>query len=93
MGAKHIYKATHIETGEVIEGTASELAERLEIKLKNFYCYIDRETKAKGVWAIERLDNQQEKQCTSKTLFKTLVEWDELTGPVREYIKRRDERN
>lgn len=91
MGGKSIYRATNIETGEVIEGCASELSDRLGLKINNFYNYIERESKAKGVWVLDYAERPQSKQIDSHLTI-LLKEWDELTGPVRKYIIERNER-
>lgn len=89
MGAKHIYKATNTETGEVIEGFAQDLAERIGINVSNFYSYMKRERKVNGIWKIEHAEQQPKKQVSTSMMLK-LNEWDALTGPIREYIRRRD---
>lgn len=84
-----VYKATNIETGEVIVETAYELSERFGVIRESIYNCAYRCENLRKVWMIERAED---KKVGKGYPVGTLEEWDKLTGPIREYIRQRDER-
>lgn len=85
---KNIYRATNENTGEVIEGLASYVADIVGVSPKRLYGYAERENTAKG-WKIEFVETEI---FHSKVLKKDWKEWDDFTEPIRQYIRRRNEK-
>ncbi len=82
MGVEKLYIATNQVTGEVIKGTSKELSDRFNITRASICHYVDRESKANGMWLITYPIQSAEK----KSIWQ---EWDDFTEPIRQYMKRR----
>lgn len=88
------YRITNIKTGEVLEGGAAELAEKIGITAKGFYNAEACEFKAGGVWDIEKIDEGTRNPNGRHIPPELWKMWDEVTEPFKRYIGRRDnERN
>lgn len=91
MSSQRIYRATNIDTGEVITGYAEELAERFNVTKKSLYGYADRGVRANGVWDIDVPENQRELLLEKTGDNDFCYRWDSFTEPIREYIRRRND--
>lgn len=85
------YKATSSKTGEVIIGTARELSAKIGVVHTTIYDYACRGLVAKNEWAIELADMEM-KSAGDYDLqtVQVMLEWDEFTEPVRQYLRRRN---
>ena len=83
------YRITNIETGEVLEGGAAELAEKIGITAKAFYNAELCEFKAGGLWDIEKFEDGAEKKNGRHIPPELWRMWDEVTEPFKRYASRR----
>lgn len=85
------YRITNIETGEILEGGAAELAEKIGITVKGFYNAELCKFKACGVWDIEKFEEGTKKQHGRHIPPELWRMWDEVTEPFKRYICRRND--
>lgn len=90
MGLQKIYRATNEATGEVIEGTAKELAERIGVCADHIRQCTTRGKKIKSEWDVEVAYSSENSALKDGITLKNAREWDEFTEPIREYIRRRN---
>ena len=78
-----VYRATNIETGEIIEGGARDLARALGVAPRYIYNAVSNQQKVRFVWFIS-----SEKKTKPKSVFSYLPldiwdEWDRVTEPFK----------
>jgi hypothetical protein len=83
-----IYRATHIETGEIIEGGARDLARKLGVVTKSIYNAVALQQKIKYVWFIStekpyRKANSKSNDKTNRVTPQLLDEWEKVTEPFK----------
>lgn len=83
-----IYRATNIETGEIIEGGARDLAKTLGVVPKSIYNAVPMQQKIKHVWfiSVEKKAHKTGSKVNSITP-KLLADWDEITTPYKKASK------
>lgn len=90
MGSiRNVYTATNINTGEQIEGHATEIAERIGTCAERVRKGASRYCVVSGQWRIEIVGEIQRRTSGKAGVYKR---WDEFTEPIRERIRQRDER-
>jgi len=84
-----IYRATHIETGEIIEGGARDLARKLGVVTKSIYNAVASQQNIKYVWFIST-DKKQSKAegKTNRITPQLLDEWEKATEPFKKASKK-----
>lgn len=76
------YKISNVNTGEVLRGEATELAERVGLTVKGFYNAYYCQVRAKGVWEIELIE-KAEKETSKNYSNEQLEMWDAVTAKLR----------
>ena len=79
-----IFKLTHVETGEIIRGTAPEIAIRFGIVRSLVYMYPKKGWKLQKVWVVEVEDAEQ---INNTIPISRLEEWDRVTQGLHEKIE------
>jgi len=84
-----VYRATNVETGEIIEGDAKYLAKKLGVVTKHIYNAVALQQKIRYVWFIstEKKPHKTEGKANRMTP-KLLEEWDEATTPFKKASKK-----
>ncbi len=88
-----IYRATNIETGEIIEGGARDLARKLGVVTKSVYNAVAMQQKIKYVWFISteksyRKANGKGNGKTNRITPQLLDEWEKVTEPFKKASKK-----
>ena len=86
------YKATHDETGEVIVGTSKEVAEALGVAVSTIYKVTLEGRKVHGHWKLKKIQDINKPGNDYKFTQDKLDEWDAVTHPFKDAIKRKKER-
>lgn len=75
-----IYRATNIETGEIIEGGARDVAKALGVVPKSIYNAVALQQKIKYVWFISTNAKQSKTSADKNRITPQLLnEWDTVT--------------
>lgn len=82
------YIATHDETGEVIIGTAKELAFKLGVIPGTVYKTAMEGNQISAHWSVEKEKQKREVKNDYKFLLKQQNEWDAITKPFKEASRR-----
>jgi hypothetical protein len=79
-----IYRAENIDTGEVIEGCAKDLAKKIGVAQKYIFNAVSKKQRVRRMWYITK-DGMADK--TKYCIPVTLVdEWDSVTAPYKALI-------
>lgn len=81
-----IYIATNIETGDVIEGEAHEIAKRLNTSRNTIYNALSSKRKIHSIWVITKNVAYDNPYRFPQVL---LEEWDRVTEPFKHISKLR----
>lgn len=79
-----VYRATNIETGEIIEGGARDLARKLGVVQNSIYNAVSTQQEIKFVWFIS-----SERKTKPKIVYMPSDiwdEWDRVTEPFKNAI-------
>ena len=76
-----VYRATNIETGEIIEGGARDLARKLGVAHGYIFNAVSRQQKVKCVWFIST--EKKKDKIVTRNLQSLLEEWDVVTAPFK----------
>ena len=84
------YIAENIETGEVIEGCAKELAKKIGVAVGSIMNAVSTNNKVKRMWSISK------NGTANKTLYCIPMalqeEWDAVTAPFKKLIARKNKK-
>jgi hypothetical protein len=84
-----VYRATNIETGEVIEGGVRDLARTLGVVPKYLYNAVANQQKIRYVWFITS-ERKTKPKCISTHLPSDVWdEWDRVTEPFKKLSEAR----
>lgn len=84
-----IYRATHIETGEIIEGGARDLAKKLGVVTKSIYNAVALQQKIKYVWFISTNAKQSKASGNTNRITPQLLdEWDAVAESFKKASKK-----
>lgn len=83
-----IYRATNIETGEIIEGDAKDLAKKLGVVTKHIYNAVALQQKIKYVWFIStekpcRNANSNSNSKANRISPQLIEEWEQVIAPFK----------
>lgn len=81
------YIATNIETGEIIEGGAKDIAKKLGVVTNAIYNAENLQQKVRFVWFISKGKRESERTYNFPTAL--LEEWDRVTAPFKKASARR----
>lgn len=86
-GTRNIYTATNINTGEVIEGSSAEIGDMIGANPQLIPQSAGKGIKVKNEWIIDTIGQI----VTENTAInpETCRKWDDFTGPIREYLRRK----
>lgn len=76
-----VYRATNIETGEIIEGGARDLARELGVAPRYIYNAVSSQQKIKFVWFIS--SNTKKSKSNGQITPQQLAEWERVTAPFK----------
>lgn len=78
-----IYKAVHDETGEVLTGTAKQIAEKLGVVPTTVNKTAIQGSKLKGHWELAKVNQEDADVWEYKFPRELLDAWDEVTKPFK----------
>ena len=83
-----VYRATNVETGEIIEGGARDVAKALGVVPKTIYNAVALQQKIRYVWFISA-DKKRSKASGNSTKItpQLLDEWEKVTEPYKKASK------
>lgn len=81
------YIATNIETGEIIEGGAKDIAKKLGVVTNAIYNAENMQQKVRFVWFISKGKRASKRTCDIPTAL--LGEWDMVTAQFKKASARR----
>lgn len=84
-----VYRATNVETGEIIEGDAKYLAKKLGVVTKHIYNAVALQQKIRYVWFISTDKKQKVSGGKPNKITPDLLDkWDKVTEPFKKLSKK-----
>ena len=84
-----IYRATNIETGEIIEGGARDIARKLGVVQKTIYNAVAMQQNVRFVWFISTDKKQKVSGGKPNKITPDLLDkWDKVTEPFKKLSKK-----
>jgi len=93
MAEKVKYKATNIETGEVVVGDVNELSKILYASAGAIYRTVSCNTHLGGVWKIEKETFKESAEPKKNYPFNILRDWDRTTKPFKDASRKAGGKN
>ena len=79
-----VYRATNIETGEIIEGGARDLARELGVVQNTIYNAVAMQQKIKYVWFVSTEKRNCKLESKANRMTPHLIEeWERVTAPFK----------